>query len=102
MIVFLDPLARWAFIVGAGLGAGAGVQLGRWSLLLLMRWSWKRQQLRQLADARRGREVPRVHPRVQVEHAGQYVQQLRAEGRRACYGQQDLPDAWDASALRLG
>ena len=77
MIVFLDPLARQSFIVGAALGAGAGAQLGRWSLLLLWRSSWRAQYLRQLAYPRHGREVTRPYPRVQVEHAGQYVQHDR-------------------------
>lgn len=63
----LDPGA--VFLLGAVLSALVWVPLGRWSLLLLMRKSWRAQQLRQLA----GREVPR--PR--VEHAGWYVDRDR-------------------------
>lgn len=55
-----------------GLGLLAGVQFGRWSAFL-----FPRQQLRQLANPGHGREVPGAHPRVQVEHAGQYVDRDR-------------------------
>lgn len=71
----LDPGA--VFLLGAIVSALVWVPLGRWSLLLLMRRSWRAQQLRQLANPGHGREVARPYPRVQVEHAGQYVQHDR-------------------------
>jgi hypothetical protein len=65
-----------------------GVQLGRWSVFLLTSWS---QQLRERADRRRRREVPGAHPRVQVEHAGQYVQHDRT---RPYVGQLEPPGSF--------
>jgi hypothetical protein len=40
-----------SFWLGAVLGALVWVPFGRWSLLLLMRRSWRAQQLRQLAQS---------------------------------------------------
>lgn len=54
--------ALQVFVVGAFLGALVWVPLGRASLLLLMRRSWRAQQQRQVRRA-----VPRP------VHAGQYV-----------------------------
>jgi hypothetical protein len=77
------------FIVGWCLGLLAGVLLGRWSLLLLMRKSWRAQQLRQLGAAG-GRDSnpqtvpfspaagrPRQHLILRAGHAGQYVEHER-------------------------
>ncbi len=69
--------ALQGFVLGAWLGALVWVPAGRWSLLLLMRKSWRAQQQRQLADRGRRCHVPGAYPRVQVEHAGQYVQHDR-------------------------
>ena len=53
----------WLAAAGfTAVGLVAGVQFGRWSLLLLRRWSWHRQDLRSL---------PR--PVAPAVHAGEYV-----------------------------
>jgi hypothetical protein len=72
----------------AGFGCAClvlGVQLGRQSVFLLAGWS---QQLRERADRRRRRKVPGAHPRVQVEHAGYYVEHERT---RPYVGQLEPP-----------
>lgn len=63
-----------AFTLGAAVFGGLGVLAGRWSVFLLLP-----EQRRQRAHLGRDRQVTRPCPHVQVEHAGQYVQQLRSE-----------------------
>ena len=80
-----------AFTDGWWLGLLTGVLLGRWSVFLLIGWSY-RQQLRQLAGRGDRGQVAGVHPRVQVEHAGQYVEHERT---RPYVGQLE-PPGWFA------
>lgn len=79
------------FAVGVCFGLAAGVPLGRWLLLLVIRRVWVQQQRRQRVHLGRGRQVTRPYPRVEIEHAGEYVQHLRSEGRRAGWSQLEPP-----------
>lgn len=92
-----DPAVIPAVLAGAATG-GLAVAYVSWQLWWLLgrppALAQRVHERRQLAHVRRGTEVPGPREQPEVEHAGRYVQQVRAEGGRAGWSQLDPPGSF--------